>query len=90
MYGKKYGIDHHCSKCGVFTFATVLGPPLSVFDNVPPERKERVMAVYHKNMSMLPLNVRCMEGLDVSSLRIEKVDYGEEDYELPEEEMNKQ
>lgn len=83
QFGKKYGGDHYCKTCSVFVFATVYGPPLSVFDKVPPERKEHVMAVYHKNMNMLPLNVRCLEGLDISALNINKFDYGDEDYELP-------
>jgi predicted nuclease with RNAse H fold len=83
MYGKKYGADHFCTTCGVYVFATVIGPPLSVFDKVPPERKEFVMSVYRKNVRMLPLNVRCMEGLDIASLKINKTDYGAEDYELP-------
>jgi hypothetical protein len=41
------------------------------------------MSVYRKNVRMLPLNVRCMEGLDIASLKINKTDYGAEDYELP-------
>ncbi|KAH0600846.1 hypothetical protein MHUMG1_01845 [Metarhizium humberi] len=85
MYGKKYGADHFCATCGVFVFATVIGPPLSVFDNVPPERKEFVMSVYRKNINLLPLNMRCVEGLDIASLKIDKTDYGAEDYELPDE-----
>ncbi|KAK2590582.1 hypothetical protein QQS21_011728 [Conoideocrella luteorostrata] len=82
QFGKKFGGDHHCKTCGVFVFATVYGPPLSVFDKVPPERKEHVLSVYYKNIQMKPLNVRCMEGVDIPSLTIDKNDYGDEDYVL--------
>ena len=80
-YQRKFGGDMHCGKCGVFVYAKVYGPPLSVFDKVPPERKEHVMAVYHKNMRLFPLNVRAMEGVDVSKLEIERDACGTEGYE---------
>lgn len=31
---------------------------------VPPERKEFVLKVYHRNMSLQPLSLRAMEGFE--------------------------
>jgi hypothetical protein len=73
----------HCKTCGVTVFSNVYGPPLSVFDRLPPERKERALQVYHKNMALQPLNVRTLNGVDVGALQIERTDEGTEGYVLP-------
>jgi hypothetical protein len=66
----------------VHVFSNVYGPPLSVFDKVPPERREQVMAVYRKNMDMQPVNVRALDGVDLRGLEIQRSDEGTEGYEL--------
>ncbi|KAK0710673.1 Mss4-like protein [Lasiosphaeris hirsuta] len=81
-YGKKFSGTLHCNICGVTVFNNVYGPPLSVFDAVPPERKERVMAVYWKNVMLQPLNVRALDGIDRGTLWIERSDEGTEGYVL--------
>ncbi|KAK8052483.1 glutathione-dependent formaldehyde-activating enzyme [Apiospora rasikravindrae] len=82
-YGGRYGGgSSHCKTCGVFVFDEVVGPPISVFDNVSPERREHLLGVYHKNMSLQPLNVRCVEGVDLGSLDIQRLDEGTEGYTL--------
>lgn len=63
-------------------FTNVYGPPLSVFDKVPPERREYVMSVYRENMNMQPLNVRALNAVDLGSLQIKRTDEGTEGYEL--------
>jgi hypothetical protein len=60
----------------------VNGPPISVFDKLPPEKKENALKVYDKNMQLLPLNVRAMEEVDLSSLEINRTDEGTTGYEL--------
>jgi len=54
-----------------------------VFDSLPPERKERVMAVYWKNMALQPLNVRALDDVDLEFLKVERTDEGTEGYTLP-------
>ncbi|RKU48893.1 hypothetical protein DL546_008635 [Coniochaeta pulveracea] len=82
-YGQKFSGTLYCKICGVTVFRNIYGPPLSVFDKVPADRKERVMAAYWKNMAMQPLNVRTFDGLDLESLKIERTDEGTEGYVLP-------
>ena len=63
-------------------FNNVRGPPVSVFDRLPPERKEKVLAAYWKNLAMRPLNVRVLDGVDVGGLKVQREDEGTEGYEL--------
>ncbi|KAL7941463.1 hypothetical protein V8C42DRAFT_334635 [Trichoderma barbatum] len=84
LTGGKFTGSTYCKVCGVHVFSNIYGPPTSVFDKLPPERKERALAMYHKNMSMQPLNVRAIEGRTVNSLLslIKREDEGAEGYEL--------
>lgn len=81
-YGSKFSGSTYCSTCGVHVFTDVYGPPLSIFDKVPPERREHVMSVYRQNMNMQPLNVRAFNGVDLGSLQIKRTDEGTEGYKL--------
>ena len=72
----------HCKSCGVHVFSNMYGPPISVFDRLPPERKENALKVYHENMRLQPLNARAMEGVDLSVLKIRRTDEGTEGYQL--------
>jgi len=69
--GRKWGVLLFCATCGVFVANLIWGPPISFFDKVPAERREHVLAIYHKNISILPLNVRSLEGFEglIDSLR---------------------
>ncbi|KAI0481284.1 Mss4-like protein [Xylariaceae sp. FL0804] len=82
LYGRKYTGASYCKTCGVHVFGIVHGPPLSVFDSVPVDRREAVMSVYRKNMNVQPLNVRSMNGVDLNLLNITRVDEGTEGYRL--------
>lgn len=84
LTGGKFTGSTFCKTCGVHVFSNVYGPPISVFDKLPPERKEKALAVYHKNMAMQPLNVRTIEGVDLDKLRplTKREDEGTEGYEL--------
>ncbi|KAK1757777.1 Mss4-like protein [Echria macrotheca] len=82
-YGSKFNGIAHCRTCGVVVFTNVYGPPLSVFDRLPAERKERALAVYWKNMALQPVNVRVLDGVDLGALTIQKTDEGAEGYVLP-------
>ncbi|KAL7807908.1 Mss4-like protein [Trichoderma aethiopicum] len=84
LTGGKFTGSTFCNTCGVHVFSNVYGPPISVFDKLPPERKEKALAVYHKNMAMQPLNVRAAEGIRLDDLRplINRQDEGTEGYEL--------
>ncbi|KAK3356729.1 Mss4-like protein [Lasiosphaeria hispida] len=81
-YGKKFSGTTHCKTCGVTVFSNVYGPPLSVLEAAPPERKERVMAAYWRNMMLQPLNVRALDGVGRDTLHIERSDEGTEGYVL--------
>jgi hypothetical protein len=82
--GGKFTGCTHCKTCGVHLFSNIYGPPISVFDKLPLDRKERALAVYHKNMSIQPLNVRAMDDVNLGALRplIKREDEGTEGYEL--------
>lgn len=72
----------HCKTCGVQVFTNLYGPPITVFDKLPPERKAYALEVYHKNMSLQPLNVRAIEGFQLLSetININRSDEGTEGY----------
>ncbi|POS70692.1 glutathione-dependent formaldehyde-activating enzyme [Diaporthe helianthi] len=78
----KMGSVTHCKRCGVHVFTNIYGPPISVFDKLPPERKAHALEVYHKNMSLQPLNVRAIEGFQLlsQSITITRSDEGTEGY----------
>lgn len=82
--GKQFygGGSHHCKTCGVFVFAEVAGPPISVFDCLAPEKREHMLGVYYRNMSLQPLNVRCVEWFHVGSLDIQRSDESTKGYTL--------
>ena len=82
LYGTKFNGAAHCKTCGVLVFNNVYGPPISVFDRLPLERKEQVLAVYWKNLAMRPLNVRALDYVDIGSLEVQRTDEGTEGYEL--------
>lgn len=63
-------------------YSNVYGPPITVFDKLPPERKERALAAYAKNLDLKPLNVRAMEGVKPESLAIQRSDEGTDGYSL--------
>ncbi|KAH0492000.1 hypothetical protein TgHK011_003400 [Trichoderma gracile] len=84
LTGGNFSGTTFCKTCGVHVFSNVYGPPISVFERLPPERKEKALAVYHKNMAMQPLNVRAMEGIKIDNLRplIKREHEGTQGYEL--------
>lgn len=81
-HGSGFSGTTFCKTCGVHVFSNVYGPPITVFDKLPPARRESALAVYHKNMNMQPINVRAMEGLDLSKVNIKRSDEGTEGYVL--------
>jgi hypothetical protein len=83
-HGRRFGGAAHCKDCGVYIFGNVYGPDPSVFDKLPPERREVVLQIYHKNMALQPVNVRAIEGLDLKSIYVERTDSGTEGYMLDE------
>ena len=82
MNGRKWGSVVHCKTCGVFVFTNIYGPPISIFDKLAPERKAIALETYHRNIKLLPLNVRTMENFECvhGELSINKVDEGAEGY----------
>lgn len=55
----------------------VHGPPQEVIDRLPEERK----AMVAKNLDLKPVNVRALDGVDLSLLKIVRSDEGTEGYE---------
>jgi hypothetical protein len=75
----KMGSVVHCKRCGVQVFTNIYGPPITVFDKLPPERKAYALEVYHKNMTLQPLNLRSIQGfhqLLSEGLKIKRSDEG--------------
>lgn len=72
----------HCKTCGVQVFTNIYCPPITIFDQLPPERKAYALEVYHKNMSLQPLNVRAIEDFQFLSetININRSDEGTEGY----------
>lgn len=72
----------HCKRCGVHVFTDIWGPPITIFDKLPPERKAHALEVYHKNISLLPLNLRAIEVFQLlsESLTMKRSDEGTEGY----------
>lgn len=63
-------------------FWNLYGPPISMFDKLPAERRAIVLENYDSNMNLQPLSVRAMESLDLSKLQIEYDDCGTDGYSL--------
>lgn len=82
LCGRRYNGAAHCKTCGVLVFNKVYGPPVSVFDRLPPERREVVLAAYHKNLAMRPLNVRALDDVDIRALKVHRVNEGTGGYEI--------
>ncbi|KAF2429068.1 hypothetical protein EJ08DRAFT_671193 [Tothia fuscella] len=82
LIGRKYSGRVHCKTCGVHVFSNIYGQPMSIFDALPAERRENALKLYHQNMQTQPLNVRAMEGVDLTILEIERSDLGTAGYEL--------
>ncbi|CEJ92899.1 hypothetical protein VHEMI08526 [[Torrubiella] hemipterigena] len=78
----KFGGAAYCKHCGVHIYSNIYGPNPSIFDKLPPERREFALKVYHKNMSLQPVNVRSIESLDLSKIHVERSDEGTEGYVL--------
>ncbi|KAK7926790.1 glutathione-dependent formaldehyde-activating gfa protein [Apiospora marii] len=52
-YAGTYGGGaHHCKTCGVFVFAEVAGPPISVFGGLAPDRREHMLGVYRRKYGL--------------------------------------
>ncbi|SPQ24620.1 99cc0578-e913-427d-8dd1-33c8b3f9c4d3 [Thermothielavioides terrestris] len=81
LYGRRFIGFAHCETCGVIVFLNVYGPPLSAYDHLPPERRERALAIHHTNMTLLPLNVRTLD-VDLAALRVKRSDEGTKGYVL--------
>ncbi|AEO68135.1 uncharacterized protein THITE_2051078, partial [Thermothielavioides terrestris NRRL 8126] len=81
LYGRRFIGFARCETCGVVVFLNVYGPPLSAYDHLPPERRERALAIHHTNMTLLPLNVRILD-VDLATLRVQRSDEGTKGYVL--------
>ncbi|EHK20763.1 uncharacterized protein TRIVIDRAFT_223731 [Trichoderma virens Gv29-8] len=84
LTGGKFTGSTFCKTCGVHVFSNIYGPPISIFDKLPAERKERALSVYYKNMAMQPLNLRAIEDVKLDTLRplIKREDEGTDGYGL--------
>jgi hypothetical protein len=61
------------------------GPPdfESLLARMPDaERRERARAAYRRNMALLPVNVRVLDGVDIKALKVERRDEGTKGYVL--------
>ncbi|PVH87837.1 glutathione-dependent formaldehyde-activating enzyme [Cadophora sp. DSE1049] len=77
QFGRKLMGHPFCTICGVHVYMNVYGPPRSVIDRLPEERKE----IIRKNLDLKPVNVRVLEGVELERLNIERSDEGTDGYE---------
>ena len=66
-----------CTTCGVHVYMNVYGPPKSVIDRLPEERREMI----RKNLDLKPVNIRVLEGIELEHLNIERSEEGTDGYE---------
>ncbi len=81
LFGRKFGSQSFCRACGVVVFQSLRGPPEHEVRAWPPARQ----AVYRRNMDLLPLNVRALDGVgdeEWSTLLIDRKDIGTAGYVL--------
>ncbi|KAH7633127.1 hypothetical protein B0T09DRAFT_406665 [Sordaria sp. MPI-SDFR-AT-0083] len=86
-YNKGRNAIHHCSSCGVMVFMVIHGPPnlaeiLEKLKKENPERYRVAKGMAELNLSLQPLNVRTLEGIDWECIRqrVERTDEGTEGY----------
>lgn len=86
-YNKGRNAIHHCSSCGVMVFMVIHGPPnlaeiLEKLKKENPERYRVAKGMTELNLSLQPLNVRTLEGIDWECIRqrVERTDEGTEGY----------
>lgn len=82
LHGRGFNGTAHCKDCGVNVFSIIHGPDPSIFDKLPPERKEKALEMYHKNMALRPINVRAIEKVDLGLIDVKRDDCGTEGYSL--------
>lgn len=75
-FGRGFNGHPFCSACGVHTHQILYGPPQSVIDRLPPDR----LAFVQKQLDIQPVNVRCLDGVNVAELAITRSDEGTDGY----------
>lgn len=76
-FGRRFMGHPFCKTCGVHVVINVYGPPQHVIDRLPEDRKKMVA----KKLDLKPVNVRALDGVDLSLLKIERSDEGTHGYE---------
>lgn len=77
-YGRGFNGAPFCATCGEFVFGRLYGPPADVVSKLSPERQEFV----RKQLRIVPVNLRVLNGIDWSELNIERSDEGTQGYAL--------
>lgn len=76
-FGRRFMGHPFCKTCGVHVYMNVYGPPQSVIDRLPEEKKIMV----RQNLDMTPVNVRVLDGIQLGGLSVARTDEGTEGYE---------
>lgn len=66
-----------CKICGVHVVMDVHGPPQHVVDRFPEDKKKMV----RRKLDLKPVNVRVLDGVELSLLEIKRSDQGTNGYE---------
>ena len=77
-FGRKYTGHPFCKTCGVQAHQNAHGPPQHVVDSWPEENQQ----IVRKSRRLLPINVRVLDGVSLSDLKIKRNDNGTKGYEL--------
>ena len=77
-FGRKFNGHPFCKGCGVHLYMNLYGPPKEVVNNLPGEKKE----VVRKMLEIQPINVRALEKLVWTDIKVLRSDEGAEGYVL--------
>ncbi|KAI1861460.1 uncharacterized protein JN550_010840 [Neoarthrinium moseri] len=75
-FGRKFSGKRFCGSCGVNIWDDLYGPPKELVATWPEARQ----AMVARNLSIRPLSVRALDGVEWDQLKIERADEGTEGY----------
>lgn len=78
IFGRKFNGHPFCKTCGVHVYMNLYGPPKGVIQGLPEEKKEFVK----KMLGIQPVNIRALDNVDWTDIKVLRSDEGAEGYVL--------
>lgn len=82
QYGRRYTGFPFCATCGIHVYNNLYGPARQVLNQMPADMRAKAMEMVTKNLTLQPINVRVLDGVDLSSIKVKRRDGGTEGYVL--------